>query len=103
MTKDSGIRIKSLRVDGGMVVNELLMQFQSDILKTAVIRPKMIETTALGAAYAAGMAVGFWENFDDLVKNWGIDKKWKPAMDNGLRKSLYGNWKKAVKRALDWE
>ncbi len=103
MTKDSGIKTKSLRVDGGMVVNELLMQFQSDILKTAVIRPKMIETTALGAAYAAGMAVGFWENFDDLVKNWGIDKKWKPAMDNALRKSLFSNWKKAVKRALDWE
>ncbi len=103
MTKDSGIRTKSLRVDGGMVVNELLMQFQSDILKTTVIRPKMIETTALGAAYAAGMAVGYWANFDDLVKNWGIDKKWKPAMETGLRKSLFATWKKAVKRALDWE
>jgi glycerol kinase len=102
MTKDSGIKTTSLRVDGGMVVNELLMQFQADILKTTVIRPKMIETTALGAAYAAGMAVGFWENFDDLVKNWGVDKKWKPNVPSDLRKKLYANWKKAVKRSLDW-
>jgi glycerol kinase len=102
MTKDSGIKTTSLRVDGGMVVNELLMQFQADIMKTTVIRPKMIETTALGAAYAAGMAVGFWENFDDLVKNWGVDKKWKPNVPSDLRKKLFANWKKAVKRSLDW-
>ena len=103
MEKDSGIEVSSLRVDGGMVVNELLMQFQSDMLDVPVIRPKMIETTALGAAYAAGMAVGYWENFDDLVKNWGVDKTWKPSMKAATRKTLYKGWKKAVKRSFAWE
>jgi glycerol kinase len=103
MESDSGIEISSLRVDGGMVVNELLMQFQSDMLKVPVIRPKMIETTALGAAYAAGLAVGYWQNFDDLLQNWGVDKRWKPKMKARQRNILYKGWKKAVKRSFDWE
>lgn len=103
MEKDSGIEVSSLRVDGGMVVNELLMQFQSDMLKVPVIRPKMIETTALGAAYAAGLAVGFWANSDDLLQNWGKDKTWKPKMKAAERKKLYMGWKKAIKRSFDWE
>jgi glycerol kinase len=103
MEKDSGIEVTSLRVDGGMVVNELLMQFQSDMLKVPVIRPKMIETTALGAAYAAGLAVGFWANLDDLLQNWGKDKTWKPKMKAAERRKLYLGWKKAIKRSFDWE
>jgi glycerol kinase len=103
MEKDSGIEVTSLRVDGGMVVNELLMQFQSDMLKVPVIRPKMIETTALGAAYAAGLAVGFWANLDDLLQNWGKDKTWKPKMKAVERRKLYTGWKKAIKRSFDWE
>jgi glycerol kinase len=97
------MRVTSLRVDGGMVVNELLMQFQSDLLKTPVIRPRMIETTALGAAYAAGLAVGFWAGTDDLVQNWGIDKTWDPQMPENQREHLYHFWKKAVQRSFDWE
>ncbi|WP_337043196.1 glycerol kinase GlpK [Emticicia sp. 17c] len=103
MENDSGIEISSLRVDGGMVVNELLMQFQSDMLNVPVIRPTMIETTALGAAYAAGLAVGYWKNFDDLLQNWGVDKRWKPQMKAKERNTLYKGWKKAVKRSFDWE
>ncbi|MGR3811585.1 glycerol kinase GlpK [Jiulongibacter sp. NS-SX5] len=103
MEKDSDIEIKSLRVDGGMTVNELLMQFQSDIMDVEVIRPKMIETTALGAAYAAGMAVGYWENFDDLKTNWGIDKSWESKMSEEDRAKNYKGWKKAIERSLDWE
>ncbi|KPM48743.1 glycerol kinase GlpK [Jiulongibacter sediminis] len=103
MQKDSDIEIKSLRVDGGMTVNELLMQFQSDIMDVEVIRPKMIETTALGAAYAAGMAVGYWKNFDDLTANWGIDKTWKSEMSEELRAKNFNGWKKAIERSLDWE
>lgn len=103
MENDSGIEISSLRVDGGMVVNELLMQFQSDMLNVPVIRPKMIETTALGAAYAAGLAVGYWSSFDDLLQNWGVDKRWKPKMKAKQRRELYKGWKKAVKRSFDWE
>jgi glycerol kinase len=86
-----------------MTVNELLMQFQADILNTKVIRPKMIETTALGAAYAAGLAVGYWQSVDDLLSNWGVDKTWKPAMKAADRKKYVTNWKKAVKRSFDWE
>ncbi|MGL4629933.1 MAG: glycerol kinase GlpK [Leadbetterella sp.] len=103
MEKDAGINLSSLRVDGGMVVNELLMQFQADMVKVPVIRPKMIETTALGAAYAAGMAVGFWENFDDLVLNWGVDKSWKPAMEADKRSTLVKGWHKAIQRSMNWE
>jgi len=102
MQQDSAIRIPELRVDGGMVGNELLMQFQADILDVPVVRPKITETTALGAAYAAGLAVGFWRNREDLVSNWAVDKRWKPQMPETRRSALYGSWQKAVGRSLDW-
>jgi len=102
MEKDSSIRIPELRVDGGMVGNELLMQFQADILDIPVVRPKITETTALGAAYAAGLAVKYWRNREDLVSNWAVDKRWKPQMPQSRRSSLYGSWQKAVARSLDW-
>jgi glycerol kinase len=102
MEKDAGIAISSLRVDGGMVVNQLLMQFQSDILGEEVICPKIIETTALGAAYAAGLAVGYWENLDDLRKNWAIAHTWKPNMPSESRDQLRKQWKKAVTKSFDW-
>ncbi len=102
MNKDSGVELTSLKVDGGMVGNELLMQFQSDILGVPVIRPKVSETTALGAAYAAGMAVGFWSGAEALRKNWDIDKTWQPAMETKVRETYYRQWKKAVDRTFDW-
>ena len=102
MNLDSGVELTSLKVDGGMVVNELLMQFQSDILNVPVIRPTVTETTALGAAYAAGHAVGYWDGIADLKKNWSIDKTWQPSMDAGKRDSLYESWKKAVERTYNW-
>ena len=102
MTKDSGVAITELRTDGGMVVNELLMQFQSDILGVPVVRPRVIETTALGAAYAAGLAVGYWTSTDDISANWGVDKRWHPAMEEDRRAVLYGKWNKAVSRSLGW-
>lgn len=102
MRKDSGVELKKLKVDGGMVFNELLMQFQSDILNVPVVRPTVAETTALGASYAAGLAVGFWNSLDDLRKNWGIDKTWEPHMDETERTRLYKKWLKAVQRTLDW-
>lgn len=103
MEKDAGIAITSLRVDGGMVVNQLLMQFQSDILGEEVICPKIIETTALGAAYAAGLAVGYWKNLDDLRKNWAIANTWKPNMPIEIRTKMRKQWKKAVTKSFDWE
>ena len=102
MAQDSSIRIPELRVDGGMVVNELLMQFQADILAAPVVRPKITETTALGAAYAAGMAVGYWRNRDDLVNNWAVDKRWQPRMAQDQRAALFDSWQRAVGRSLDW-
>jgi glycerol kinase len=102
MEKDSGVTLKALKVDGGMVFNELLMQFQSDILDVPVVRPKVSETTALGAAYAAGLAVGFWKDFDELRANWGRDREWKPKMEAATREKLYAEWKKAVTRTFDW-
>jgi glycerol kinase len=102
MTKDTGIAVKELRADGGMVVNELLMQFQADILDVPVVRPKVIETTALGAAYAAGLAVGFWTGKDELARNWAIDKRWSPSMEASDRTRLNAEWDKAVARSLDW-
>ena len=102
MNADSGVPLTSLKVDGGMVVNELLMQFQSDILGVPVIRPVVAETTALGAAYAAGLAVGFWKSEDDIRQNWAKDKEWTPAMDESRRASEYANWKKAVTKTFDW-
>jgi glycerol kinase len=102
METDSGVKLTALKVDGGMISNELLMQFQSDILGVPVIRPKVAETTALGAAYAAGLATGFWKNYDELRLNWGREKEWHPSMDGELRKKLYSGWKKAVTRTFDW-
>ncbi len=102
MNKDSGVDLTALKVDGGMVFNEVLMQFQADILGVPVIRPTVAETTALGAAYAAGLAVGFWEKVEDLRANWGKDKEWQPKMDEETRAKLYKGWKKAVTRTFDW-
>ena len=102
METDSGVRLTSLKVDGGMVVNDLLMQFQSDILDVPVVRPQIAETTALGAAYAAGLAVGYWSRLDELRANWAKDKEWTPAMGEDRRQKLMANWKKAVTRSFDW-
>jgi len=102
MNADSGVALKELKVDGGMVGNELLMQFQADTLGVPVIRPKVPETTALGAAYAAGLAVGFWKEVNDLRANWLEDKRWNPAMDSAEVEKEYGYWKKAVTRTFDW-
>jgi glycerol kinase len=103
MTKDTGIAVRELRTDGGMVVNELLMQFQADILDVPVLRPKVIETTALGSAYAAGLATGFWAGTDELVRNWAVDKRWHPTFDAAKRERLYADWCKVVERSLDWQ
>lgn len=102
MESDSDVRLKSLNVDGGMVFNDLLMQFQADILNVPVVRPKIAETTALGAAYAAGLAVGFWESFSELKENWNKDKEWQPEIEEEVRRSYYINWKKAVTRTFNW-
>jgi glycerol kinase len=102
MNTDSGVDLTSLKVDGGMVQNELLMQFQADVLDVPVIRPTVAETTSLGAAYAAGLAVGFWSEVEDLRANWGKDKEWQPQMDPQERDKEYGYWKKAVTRTFDW-
>jgi len=102
MEKDSGISLNSLRTDGGMVENNLLMQFQADILDRPVVRPLMKETTALGAAYAAGLGIGFYNSLDDLRANWSIDHTWHPNLDNRQRQEMYRLWKKAVTRSFDW-
>ena len=102
MTADSGVELESLKVDGGMVVNETLMQFQADILGVPVIRPKVAETTALGAAYAAGLATGFWSTEEELRENWVEDKRWEPKMDASDREKAFHFWKKAVERTFDW-
>ncbi|PYX85444.1 MAG: glycerol kinase [Acidobacteria bacterium] len=102
MKKDSGIELDALRADGGMIENELLMQFQSDILNKPVVRPVIKETTALGAAYAAGLAVGFYKDIDDLRSHWSVEKTWRPSMDEGAREELYRLWKKAVTCTFDW-
>ncbi len=102
MRKDSGVELKALKVDGGMVYNELLMQFQADLLGVPVVRPRVAETTALGAAYAAGLAVGFWENPEDLRANWQVDKTWQPVMPADQRQRLYHDWKRAVERTMNW-
>ena len=102
MEKDAGIELKSVRVDGGMVGNELLMQFQADILNREVVRPVVQETTALGAAYAAGLAVGFYRSMEELRSKWKSDRIWKPEMMQVDRDRLYRGWKKAVTRSFDW-
>jgi len=102
MNADSGVDLTALKVDGGMTANETLMQFQADILGVPVIRPVVPETTALGAAYAAGLAVGFWETEDDIRTNWAEDKRWEPQMDRAAADKLYARWKKAVTKTFDW-
>jgi glycerol kinase len=102
MEKDSGIKLKSLRVDGGMVMNNLLMQFQADILNREVVRPVIRETTALGAAYAAGLAVKFFSGIDELRSKWAVDRTWEPGLDEAKREKEYRQWKKAVTRSFDW-
>jgi glycerol kinase len=102
MEADSGVSLKALKVDGGMVYNDTLMQFQADILGVPVIRSRVAETTALGAAYAAGLATGFWANLEDLRQNWGVDRSWDPGMDSSKRDALYHNWKRAVTRSFGW-
>jgi glycerol kinase len=102
MNRDSGVDLTSLKVDGGMVFNELLMQFQADQLGVPVLRPRVAETTALGAAYAAGLAVGYWAGPDDLRSNWGLDREWQPQTPGPESDRQYAQWKKAVSRTLDW-
>ncbi|MCL7998520.1 glycerol kinase GlpK [Brucella sp. 21LCYQ03] len=102
MVKDSGVEITELRADGGMTINELLMQFQSDILDVPVVRPKIIETTALGAAYAAGLAVDYWKSTNDLNENWQVGQRWHPRMQSSERNKLFKGWEKAVQRSLNW-
>ena len=102
MEKDSGVTLTALKVDGGMVYNDTLMQFQSDILDVPVVRPVVAETTALGAAYAAGYAVGFWTTFEEMKQNWQIAHTWRPTMGADERASLYKGWLKAVQRSMHW-
>ena len=102
MNEDSGVKLKALNVDGGMVYNDLLMQFQADVLGVPVVRPKVAETTALGAAYAAGYAVSFWQSTDEMRDNWGIDRTWDPTPGTVAGTELYAQWKKAVTRTFDW-
>lgn len=102
MQSDSGIKLNSLKVDGGAVANNLMMQFQSDILNVPVERPKVIETTALGAAYLAGLAINFWHDKADLINNWQLDRRFEPHMDESQRNKLYKGWQKAVRRTMNW-
>ena len=102
MEADSNVKLKTLRVDGGAVVNNLLMQFQADILGVAVQRPKVAETTALGAAYLAGIAVGFWSSAQEVAAQWAIDRTFEPKMSADQRHSLYADWKRAVERSRNW-
>src|SRR5690606_32803296 len=102
MLADSGLPMRELRVDGGMTVNEVLLQIQADVLDAPVVRPQVTETTALGAAYAAGLAVGFWPDLASLEANWRADRTWQPAMPASEREAGYARWRKAVARTLDW-
>jgi glycerol kinase len=102
MQQDSGIQLKSLKVDGGATANNLMMQFQADLLGVTVERPMVQETTALGAAYLAGLAVGFWKDQNDVQKNWALDREFQPA-ESAACQEKYARWREAVKRSLDWE
>jgi glycerol kinase len=102
MNQDSGVDLESLKVDGGMVGNDLLMQFQADLLGVPVIRPKVPETTSLGAAYAAGLATGLWNEEAELRENWVEDKRWEPQMESSQRDEYYKYWKRAVTKSFDW-
>ena len=102
MVKDSGVELEILKVDGGATVNNALMQMQADILGVPVVRPVVAETTALGAAYAAGLATGFWKDLDDLRQNWKMDRRWEPHWSDDQRDTAYFGWEKAVQRTLNW-
>ncbi|HXQ45178.1 MAG TPA: FGGY-family carbohydrate kinase, partial [Caulobacteraceae bacterium] len=102
MAADSGVRLKTLKVDGGMTANNLLMQFQADVLDAPVVRPEVAETTCLGAAYAAGLAVGYWPDVESLRKHWKKSAEWKPVMSKTAREAGYRKWKKAVERTMGW-
>ena len=102
MTLDSGVALEELRVDGGMTSNELLMQFQADLLDVEVVRPVVSETTALGAAFAAGLAIGFWESLGEIRSMWSESRRWSPAMDDDKRAQLSKRWNKAVERSFGW-
>jgi glycerol kinase len=102
MREESAVELKTLKADGGMVVNELLMQFQADILGVPVVRPTVSETTALGAAYAAGLAVGYWQDEEELRTHWQADRQWQPQMDEPTREKLYRGWNKAIEKSLGW-
>ena len=102
MQRDSGVAIRTLRVDGGMVQNQLLMQFLADILDVPVVRPQTTEATALGAAYAAGLAVGYWRSTEDLLRNWTVQHTWHPQKRGEQRAKLIASWRKAVTRTFDW-
>ncbi|MFL7811717.1 MAG: FGGY-family carbohydrate kinase, partial [Anaerolineae bacterium] len=102
MEADSGIKLASLKVDGGATVNDFLMQLQADVLGVEVVRPTVHETTALGAAYAAGLATGLWAGFDELRANWGVDRVFKPQWDEARREETYAGWKRAVERTRGW-
>ena len=102
MNADSGVPLRALKVDGGATANNFLMQLQADILGATVIRPKVAETTSLGAAYAAGLATGFWQGLDDLTANWQVDRQWQPQIDDAQRNLGFAGWKKAVTRTFDW-
>ena len=103
MQRDSGVKLAELKVDGGASVNDALMQFQADILDTTVRRPQVAETTALGAAYLAGLAVGFWQDEAEVARNWALDREFKAAMGDQERQRRYAKWQRAVERALAWE
>jgi glycerol kinase len=103
MQAESGLKLTTLKVDGGAAANAMLLQFQADLLDVSVRRPVVAETTALGAAYLAGLAVGYWQGFEDVTKNWALDREFRPAMAAAVREKLYAGWKKAVTRSLDWE
>ena len=102
MEEDSEIKLQALKVDGGAVKNSFLMQFQSDILGTRVLRPEIVETTALGAAYLAGLAVGFWKDKEEISRSWKLDTQYKASMSDYEREKLHRGWKKAVERSKDW-
>jgi glycerol kinase len=103
MQSESNLPLTTLKVDGGAAANAMLLQFQADLLNVSVRRPVVAETTALGAAYLAGLAVGYWDGFEDVTNNWALDREFRPSMDAGTREKLYAGWKKAVSRSLDWE
>jgi glycerol kinase len=102
MVADSKVELKEMRVDGGATANKFLMQFQSDILNVPVVRPEHLETTGMGAAFAAGLAVGVWKDFDEIEKMWAVNTKWNPRMNDGERQKLWKGWNKAVQRSMQW-